>query len=209
MSSGHDRIVGKVRDFFTSAVNTHGATHWGVDWNSVESQVLRFRELMRVCPGSGFSIIDYGCGYGALAQYLQEQGIDLYYQGFDVSEAMIAHARDLFGPDNETRIFTSDAAALKQADYTVASGVFNKKLDTAPEEWENYVNTSIEHMASLSRRGFAFNMLTGYSDEDKKRPDLYYASPTGFFEYGRRFSKRVALLHDYPLYEFTILVRLD
>jgi hypothetical protein len=64
-------------------------------------------------------------------------------------------------------------------------------------------------MASLSRRGFSFNMLTAYSDEDKKRPDLYYASPAGFFEYCRRYSKRVALLHDYPLYEFTIIVRFE
>lgn len=207
MNSGHEQIVGKVRDFFTTAVNTHGATHWGVDWNSLESQVLRFQELIRVCPSGDFSVIDYGCGYGALAQYLQEQRANCSYQGFDVSEAMIAHARDVFGPDGETRSFTSDPSTLKVADYTVASGVFNKKLDTPVEEWELYVKNSLEHMASLSRHGFAFNMLTGYSDEDRKRPDLYYASPTGFFEYCRKFSKRVALLHDYPLYEFTILVR--
>jgi SAM-dependent methyltransferase len=209
MNSEHDRIVGKVRDFFTSTVNAHGATHLGVDWNSIESQRLRFRELMRLCPGAHFSLIDYGCGYGALAQYLREQGIDYRYQGFDVSEAMIAHAHDIFGPDNEVRSFTSDVGALVQADYTVASGVFNKKLDTPQEEWESYVEASLESMASLSRRGFSFNMLTAYSDEDKKRPDLYYASPAGFFEYCRRYSKRVALLHDYPLYEFTIIVRFE
>jgi hypothetical protein len=41
------------------------------------------------------------------------------------------------------------------------------------------------------------------------RADLYYADPLFFFEHCRqRFSRRVALLHDYPLYEFTILVRL-
>jgi SAM-dependent methyltransferase len=209
MSSGHDEILDKVRDFFTSTVTTHGATHRGVDWNSIESQHLRFRELLRVCPNDAFSIIDYGCGYGALAQYLQDRGVNCVYQGFDVSDAMIAHAHDIFGPDSEARSFTSDIGALRQADYTVASGVFNKKLDTLPEDWESYVESSLERMASLSKRGFSFNMLTGYADEDKKRPDLYYASPTGFFEHCRRFSKRVALLHDYPLYEFTIHVRFD
>jgi len=208
MTSGHDRIVDKVRDFFTSTVTAHGATHRGVDWNSVESQVLRFRELLRICTSDSFSIIDYGCGYGALAQYLLDQGIDSVYQGFDVSEAMIAHARELFGSDCSARSFSSSLDALKPADFTVASGVFNKKLDTPPLEWEKYVKASLEHMASLSLRGFAFNMLSAYSDEDKKRSDLYYGSATAFFEYCRRFSKRVALLHDYPLYEFTIHVRL-
>lgn len=209
MNPERDQIVDKVREFFTTTVTTHGATHRGVDWNSIESQELRFRELMRLCPSSDFTLIDYGCGYGALLQYLAEQKITCSYQGFDVSEAMVAHAHELFGSDNDARRFTSDIGALKPADYTVASGVFNKKLDTAPQEWERYVKASIDQMASLSRRGFAFNMLTGYSDEDKKRPDLYYASPTGFFEYCRRYSKRIALLHDYPLYEFTIHVRLD
>jgi hypothetical protein len=40
------------------------------------------------------------------------------------------------------------------------------------------------------------------------RADLYYADPAQVFDYcKRRFSPNVALLHDYGLYEFTILVR--
>jgi hypothetical protein len=40
------------------------------------------------------------------------------------------------------------------------------------------------------------------------RDDLFYADPLALFEHCRtRFSRRVALLHDYPLYEFTLLVR--
>jgi hypothetical protein len=37
---------------------------------------------------------------------------------------------------------------------------------------------------------------------------LYYADPCALFDLcKRRYSKHVALLHDYGLYEFTILVR--
>jgi hypothetical protein len=40
------------------------------------------------------------------------------------------------------------------------------------------------------------------------RDDLYYADPLFFFDYCKtRFSRFVTLIHDYPLYEFTILVR--
>ncbi|HAW53355.1 MAG TPA: SAM-dependent methyltransferase, partial [Flavobacteriales bacterium] len=46
------------------------------------------------------------------------------------------------------------------------------------------------------------------SDPDRKRPDLYYGDPCFFFDYCKRnFSRNVALLHDYNLYDFTILVR--
>jgi hypothetical protein len=52
------------------------------------------------------------------------------------------------------------------------------------------------------------NCLTGYSDDDKKRDYLYYADPCRLFDLcKRRYSRQVALLHDYGLYEFTVLVR--
>jgi len=39
-------------------------------------------------------------------------------------------------------------------------------------------------------------------------PNLYYADPGFFFDYCKtHFAKNVALLHDYGLYDFTILVR--
>jgi hypothetical protein len=40
------------------------------------------------------------------------------------------------------------------------------------------------------------------------RADLYYADPLWLFDYCKRnLSKQVALLHDYGMYDFTILVR--
>jgi hypothetical protein len=59
-----------------------------------------------------------------------------------------------------------------------------------------------------SRLGFAFNCLTSYSDSDKLRDHLYYANPNELFDFCKRqYSRNIALLHDYDLYEFTILVR--
>jgi len=65
-------------------------------------------------------------------------------------------------------------------------------------------------MDDHATQGMAFNMLTKYSDADRMRPDLYYADPLFFFDYCKRnFAKNVALLHDYHLYDFTIIVRKD
>ena len=105
--------------------------------------------------------------------------------------------------------FTSDRPAIGDADYAVASGLFNVKLDTPDAEWQQYMLDTVADLSSYGRRGFGFNVLTAYSDADRRRPDLYYADPLALFEHCRTsFSRRVALLHDYPLYEFTILVRL-
>ena len=40
------------------------------------------------------------------------------------------------------------------------------------------------------------------------RADLYYADPCFLFDYCKRnFAKDVAILHDYSLYDFTLIVR--
>jgi hypothetical protein len=90
-----------------------------------------------------------------------------------------------------------------------ASGIFNVKLDAPSDRWHAYIIETIDHMASLSRRGFAFNLLTAYADEDRKRPDLYYGDPGFFFDHcARRYARLgTALLQDYGLFEFTMIVR--
>ena len=66
----------------------------------------------------------------------------------------------------------------------------------------------LHKMNDISRRGFSFNMLTKYSDPEYMRQHLYYADPCYLFDYCKmHFSRNVALLHDYEVYDFTILVR--
>jgi SAM-dependent methyltransferase len=186
-----------------------GATARGVDWNSPESQELRFQQLERLFEDAEpFTINDYGCGYGAFAVFLRRRGGRAPYCGFDISMEMLAAARRVLADVEDWRLVDA-RDDMPKADYTIASGIFNVKLDTPDRVWQSYVDETLEHMAALSRRGFAFNMLTGYADADRMRPDLYYADPHAVFDRCRRFSRRVALLHDYPLYEFTMLVRLS
>ncbi|MDP3921446.1 MAG: class I SAM-dependent methyltransferase [Candidatus Omnitrophota bacterium] len=201
-------ILDDVGNYYGEKLKAHGATPQGVDWNSRESQELRFAQLLKIRDGAdSFSVNDYGCGYAALVEYLIRQGFTFEYTGFDISVLMIEKAKELHAKSNFCR-FVSDESLLTVADYTVASGIFNVKLSSPDEEWQPYVLNTIKKIDALSKRGFAFNMLTEYSDPEYMRPDLYYPAPSFFFDYCKRnVSKHVSLLHDYPLYEFTILVR--
>ena len=94
------------------------------------------------------------------------------------------------------------------ADYSVASGIFNVKLDATDEDWLAYILDAIQALDRASRKGFAFNCLTRYSDPERMRANLFYADPCFLFDHcKRRLSRHVAILHDYGLYEFTMLVR--
>jgi SAM-dependent methyltransferase len=202
-------IERRVADYYTGKLRKHGATHQGVDWNSSESQLLRFEQFMRVIPRSErVSVLDYGCGYGALASYLESAGVELEYTGYDVSAEMVATAREL-AADRPEWSFTTAREELTPADFTLASGIFNVRVGTDAESWRQYTLDMIAELASLSRRGLGFNMLTSYSDPERMTERLYYADPGFYFDWCKRnVSREVALLHDYGLYEFTVLVRL-
>jgi SAM-dependent methyltransferase len=196
--------------YYSEKLQRHGPSPAGVDWNTVESQELRFEQLLKVCPSHGeFSLLDFGCGYGALLTFLQKRAACPDYWGYDVAPAMVKKARELHG-GTRAPSFLETWSAVPMVDYAVASGVFNVKQQASHAEWQPYVGDCLQKMANVSRRGFAFNLLTTYSDPDRMRSDLYYGDPCYFFDYCKtRFSRHVGLLHDYGLYEFTILVRLS
>ena len=204
----NQRIIQQVRQYYEGKLADHGVTARGVDWSSEDSQQLRFRELSRVFDGDRTATVnDYGCGYGALAPYLRATGHAGAYCGFDISQAMVEAARREHGSLPDCR-FTADRAEMAAAMYTVASGIFNVKQTENDVSWYRYILDTIADLAALSTRGFAFNMLTSYSDPERRRADLYYANPLDLFDYCKRhLSRRVALLHDTALYEFTIIVR--
>jgi SAM-dependent methyltransferase len=201
-------LLSDVRDYYTRKLEEHGPTPRGVDWNSAEGQALRFDQLLTLCRDDPEATIgDYGCGYGALLAHARARGHRGPYRGYDIAPAMAAAGRDRHGADADAR-FGTEESVLAGADYVLASGIFNVKLGTGRADWEAYVEHTIERMAGLGARGFAFNALTAYADPPRMRPDLYYADPCRLFDLcKRRYSRRVALLHDYDLWEFTILVR--
>ena len=202
------RILDDVRHYYGDKVSQFGPTPRGADWNSHESQVLRFKQLLKVVRDPGpFSLNDYGCGYGALADYLVDRGYACRYCGYDISKEMINEARKQHGRRSGCRFLTT-RSRLSATDYTVASGIFNVRLKVPEDAWSDYVFTTLHDLNRLSKKGFAFNVLTSYADRERMRPDLYYADPGILFDYCKRnFSRFVSLIHDYPLYEFTILVR--
>tara|TARA_R110002096_G_scaffold15071_6_gene53174 strand:- start:9747 stop:10361 length:615 start_codon:yes stop_codon:yes gene_type:complete len=201
----NESILTSVSDYYEKKVEEFGATPAGVDWNGRESQELRFEQLLKVTDhiDGAYTIDDYGCGYGELCAWLKAKELPSDYLGIDIAPKMVEKAKALHG-----EFFVEGAVSPRQADVAVASGIFNVRLETEIEAWEVYVRETLEALNERSQKGFAFNCLTSYSDKEYMRGDLYYADPGFYFDLCKcEFSPQVALLHDYGLYEFTIIVR--
>ncbi len=208
MGNENSGILKDVAAYYDEKLRIFGETAKGVDWNGAESQHLRFNQLTKILEASDeFSLLDVGCGYGEYLSFLREKYSSFQYTGLDISEKMLLAARRRF--DGYERVSFVDRGADDSIfDYSVASGVYNVKLEVSDSDWLKHVLAGIDMLSRTSKKGFSFNCLTSYSDTDKKRDYLYYADPCQLFDYRKKnFSKEVALLHDYGLYEFTILVR--
>ena len=200
-----------VDKYYRETLDNYGATAQGVGWNGEDAQRIRYEMLSKIIKeDKKFTICDYGCGVGYAYSFFKKEYREkmVCFTGYDYLERMIQSAREQYGQDTNERIFICDTEIKDNYDYIVCSGVFNLKGQETDEHWTEYILDTINMFHEHSKKGFAFNVLTMYSDSDKMRNDLYYADPMFLFDYCKRnFSRNVAILHDYELYDFTVLVR--
>jgi SAM-dependent methyltransferase len=200
----HDAIA----RYYGAKLAAHGATPRGVDWRDAASQKQRHRQFDRLLgDDADATVADLGCGYGDYYAYLRSRGHRGRYTGYDLVPDMLAAAESLHGSGDQC-VWRVGATPAEPSDYVVASGIFNVMGDVAADAWERYVGDTVDAMAAAATKGFGFNVLTSWSDADKRRADLYYADPAAWFDHcARRYGRHVAVLQDYGLYEFTLLVR--
>jgi SAM-dependent methyltransferase len=198
-----------VAKLYSQSLDTHGLTSKSVGWKDEASHRLRFEKLIQVIKpnrrGENITVNDFGCGYGAMFSYLDEVlGCDLVkYYGYDVSEEMIMAARRYISDPRAQ--FIESPKVTRIADYSFISGTFNVKLKASDEIWTEYVKEILMNVAEMSKKGFSFNALSIYVDW--KEENLYYADPLLFFDFCKRnISRYVSLLHDYPLFEWTMII---
>jgi SAM-dependent methyltransferase len=200
-----------VADLYEENLSNYGQASKSVGWKDEASQILRFEKLAQLVDarsaGEGFSVNDLGCGYAAMFHFLDRlpSARLTLYRGYDISEKMLEAARSSVGSDPRA-LFVRGAQIAEEADYSFVSGTFNVRLGASDESWTGHILESVRNLAAMSRKGFAFNLLSTYVDW--KQENLYYGDPFLFFDFCKReVSPYVSLLHDYPLYEWTILVR--
>jgi SAM-dependent methyltransferase len=200
------RLTKDISEFMEGFLEREGETPAGVGWPNQENQRIRFAQLIRLIdPGAdGFTVNDLGCGFADLYAFIQDQDLPMRgYRGYDVSEKMLEVARKRVGPDAE--LVRADRVT-ERADYSFACGIFNTQMNEDEGEWLAYMKSVILDLNEHSELGFAFNSLTTYVDY--REDPLFYADPMEMFRFCKEeISPRVALLHDYPLWEWTILVR--
>jgi ubiquinone/menaquinone biosynthesis C-methylase UbiE len=75
---------------------------------SPRSKVLMASVLKEVFGERSFTIADFGCGNGHLADFFREQGLDVEYHGYDFSTSLLQAGRERFEGSPRTQFFEAD-----------------------------------------------------------------------------------------------------
>lgn len=209
MSDALAPLRGRIRGYYTAKIERHGPTPAGVDWSCTPTQELRFVQLLRLCDFSRpFSLDDLGCGYGALLGFIgrRHRGARVDYLGIDLSESMVAQAQALWAR-RRNAAFRVGSRSPRVADYSVASGIFNVRIDEPLGLWEEFIADTLRGLSASSRVGFAVNFLAPLPQGMEGKPELYRCSPAPWVEFCERLGLATEVLDRYGMREFTLFAR--
>ncbi|MDQ6966638.1 MAG: methyltransferase domain-containing protein, partial [Mariprofundaceae bacterium] len=143
-------------DVHRDSLALYGSTTDALHWASRGQQKLRFRVLADIGVTSGDSLLDVGCGFADLRDWLSSHDMDVDYTGLDLSTGFVAIAAQRHADATLLcgELFDADFA-LKSFDWVVLSGTLNWQLNDDGA----YARRLIARMFEICRFGGAFNML--------------------------------------------------
>lgn len=189
-------------DRYAERLRRLGPSAEALGWRDGDQQRVRFDVLASLANvQSGDSVLDIGCGFGDLFDYLAAHEIDVRYTGCDISADVLAVARERHpGLTFEERDVLAAPYAAQAFDHVFISGIFNHVIADNIGFMERVMAGSF----AASAVGVYANMTT--DQVDYRDEHLHYFNPESVLRFCRRLSRHVAMRHDYALYEFTVSV---
>jgi hypothetical protein len=215
-----ENIEESQKELYLKKFRAFGEDPRSLSWNDKKSQFLRFKRIAELFKyensqlghshSEPFTVHEIGCGLAHFKDFLDSSGYNCTYSGSDIVADFIEHNRRKYP---QCRFFLQSISdnydeiddAIRNNDYYCLSGTFYTMENNDIKDWESFVFKAILSMFRMAKKGIAFNFLTSHADfYDGK---LYYADPKEIIDWCiKNLSRFVVLLHDIPLYEFTVVV---
>ena len=145
----------KIKSYYDDCATLIDDNARAMGWSSKFNQQLRFDVLNYLVSLDGASVLDVGCGDGALFHYLKQQGISVDYNGIDISSKMVQRAQHRY-----------PGISVRQADFFDVKGTYDVlfcsgALSMCPSDAPmSFLADAIHHLFSLTRKHLVFNLLS-------------------------------------------------
>lgn len=188
-------------------LNQHGYSPQTLGWGQHGRHEVRFEVLTeQALKAPRSSVLDYGCGFADLYDFLQERGWRGKYTGVDIVPDLLTIARRR-RPELDLRELdiTDDDVQLGNFDFVISSGVFNAKLKIGDNR--EYISRSLRTLHGAARTALSVDFLSTYVDFQK--PGAWHTDPEWALSQAKLLSRRISLRQDYMPYEFAITIFKD
>ncbi|HSX39280.1 MAG TPA: class I SAM-dependent methyltransferase [Candidatus Saccharimonadales bacterium] len=204
-------LEANIKSFYETSLKKYGL--YGprsIAWNSLESQITRFKVLSEITQTlDNQSILDVGSGLGDFYHYLNKNFKNIDYTGCEFTPESCNLSKVKYP---QIRVHCADFLEQdfgKNYDYVFCSGALNIEMPNHKE----YVKKAISKMFFLANKGVAFNLPSKYSelakhnaaiDEEHQEIKIAYMDPCEMFDWCKNLTFKVTLRHDYMSHDFTI-----
>lgn len=198
----------KSLNIYQAKFKKFGSNHKSLLWKTKGAAHQRFREFWKEIDFNNKKVLDIGCGFGEMGNFLVKRYKNVTYKGVDIMPEFIESGKKLYPQlDLEIHDFHELTNTVSYSgimyDIVLASGVLNSNI---PNNMD-YREKSIKKMFELTNNCLAFNMLGSHpqpkNDEDS---NVWYADSLEIIEYCMSLSQRVILRANYHPKDFTIFM---
>ncbi len=170
-------------------------------WISKQSQQLRFESLFRNFDFEKKSLLDVGCGYGDLFEFLsREKNLNLEYQGIDFMQEFVEAAKQNF-PQNY--FFHGDFLELsvtRKFDFVVGVGITSIRYANS----EEYYYSLVKKMFECSKNSAIVTFLR--KGEHPENETYITFSPSEILQKYMEITPNIRVISDYLRYEFMLVL---
>ena len=187
-----------------------GVSPEALQWKSKGAAHQRFRQFWAEINFDNKNVLDVGCGFGELGNFLTKRDENVSYKGIDIMPEFIENGKKIYPSLN-----------LEIGDYfnhpkgeiyvtIICSGALNSNFESEKEN-RLFRKNAIETMFLHTTNVLAFNMSGGHPAK-KNPPDgkissnIWYSDSLEILEYCMTLTRRVILRQNYHPSDFTIFM---
>ena len=162
-----EKFVSKYEEFY----NEYGDSSAGVGWFKAEMTDPRFEALTSHIKNNECRVLDFGCGLGAMREWMLERIGNFDYVGIDITPNNVDVAKQKY-PD--CKFFLGDIltnssilSEIGLVDYSVLCGVFTMKIDFSDDDMFEFMKRTLKEVWSMTTKSMSFNLTSNLVDYKK------------------------------------------
>ncbi|HOJ49612.1 MAG TPA: class I SAM-dependent methyltransferase [Spirochaetota bacterium] len=176
-------------------------------WNSKESQLVRFRSLLRLGDFQNKSLLDVGCGIADLFFFLKENSFNIKYTGIEILKEFFDTAKIRLNGYENINLINNDFFNHKftnSYDFTICNGSLNLKEDDNYRLLFDFINKSI----SITNNAIGVTLLKEADGYIKDERLFHYDQKIVESLLNEMNIKNYKIFSDYADNDFTVLIYL-